>query len=268
MKPRITKRNIDFILHNPGIALRFLTGRSSYERILQERVGKDLEFIRRQALVVGANSGLLRLPLGEIDTMLRTIAPASTQGSWRLLNKWHAFLYAVTRAAKPVTVIETGVLYGHSSASVLAGLEDNAEGRLISVDLPAEQHQSVICGGKFIQAGLTNGKFAVGCAVPLSLRSRWNLQLGNSLELLPKILNETGPISMFIHDSLHTYDHMMSEFELGYSALEPGGLLISDDIGYNSAWQGFCKSKGEDWKVLSKELETDNQFGFLIKSSK
>jgi len=60
----------------------------------------------------------------------------------------------------------------------------------------------------------------------------------------------------------------MSEFELGYRALDSGGLLISDDIGYNSAWQDFCKSKGEDWKILSKELETDDQFGFLIKSSR
>jgi len=44
--------------------------------------------------------------------------------------------------------------------------------------------------------------------------------------------------------------------------------LISDDTGYNSAWQDFCISKGEDWKILSKELETDDQFGFLIKSSR
>jgi len=61
---------------------------------------------------------------------------------------------------------------------------------------------------------------------------------------------------------------MMAEFELGYNALEPGGLLISDDIGYNSAWLDFCNSKNEDSKILSKELETDDQFGFLVKSSR
>jgi len=268
LKLKLSKRYIDFALHHPRIALGLLTGRSDYEEALRERIAKDVEFIRRKALPVGANPDFLELPPDEIDSKLRMIAPANTKRSWRLLNKWHAFLYAVTRAAKPVTVIETGVLYGHSSASILAGLEDNAAGRLISVDLPLKQHQSVICDGKHIQVGITTGKFAVGSAVPLALRSRWNLQLGNSLELLPKILNETGPISIFIHDSLHTYDHMMSEFELGYRALDSGGLLISDDIGYNSAWQDFCKSKGEDWKILSKESETDDQFGFLIKSSK
>jgi len=61
---------------------------------------------------------------------------------------------------------------------------------------------------------------------------------------------------------------MMAEFQLGYAALDPGRLLISNDTGYNSAWQDFCKSKSEDWKIPSKELETDDQFGFLIKSSR
>jgi len=61
---------------------------------------------------------------------------------------------------------------------------------------------------------------------------------------------------------------MMAEFELGYNALEPGGLLISDDIGYNSAWPDFCKSKEEDWRTFSKSSETGDQFGFLLKSSK
>ena len=167
----------------------------------------------------------------------------------------------------PGTVIETGVLYGHSSASILAGLEDNRRGNLVSIDLPVEQHKSMIENGKHVQVGIGSPHLAVGCAVPVSLRSRWNIQLGNSLELLPKILQETGRISIFIHDSLHTYDHMIAEFRLSYDALEPGGLLISDDIEYNSAWKDFCRSKSESWKAIAKGPEPRNLFGFLIKSS-
>jgi hypothetical protein len=59
---------------------------------------------------------------------------------------------------------------------------------------------------------------------------------------------------------------MMAEFSLGYDALEPGGLLISDDIGYNSAWQDFCESKEQEWEALSKGKESGDKFGFLIKS--
>jgi hypothetical protein len=59
---------------------------------------------------------------------------------------------------------------------------------------------------------------------------------------------------------------MMAEFSLGFDALEPGGLLISDDIGYNLAWHDFCESKKEDWKALSKGSESGDKFAFLIKS--
>ena len=59
---------------------------------------------------------------------------------------------------------------------------------------------------------------------------------------------------------------MMAEFSLGYDVLEPGGLLISDDIGYNLAWQDFCELKKEDWGTLSKGPESDDKFGFLVKS--
>jgi hypothetical protein len=59
---------------------------------------------------------------------------------------------------------------------------------------------------------------------------------------------------------------MMAEFRLGYDALEPRGLLVSDDIGYNSAWSDFCRSKNEKWKAFSKDRETSNLFAFLVKS--
>jgi predicted O-methyltransferase YrrM len=174
----------------------------------------------------------------------------------------------ITRGADPATVVETGVLYGYSSAAILSALADNKKGRLISIDLPTEAHQSVIVDRQYIQVGLPSDEFSVGCAIPIPLRKRWSLRLGNALELLPKILEETGPISIFIHDSLHTYDHMMGEFRLGYDALEPGGLMIADDIGYNAAWQDFCRSKNQDWRVLSKGPDALDQFGFLTKSPK
>ena len=267
MNLRFTRRNLAFALHNPRFALGLVTRRLDYEQVLRERVSKDLEFIRRRAAAIRANQEFANLSQHEIEDKLRTITPAYLESSWRLLNKWHAFLYTVTRAVMPRTVIETGILYGHSSASILAALEDNQRGNLISLDLPVEQHKSIIENGKHVQVGIGSPHLAVGCAVPISLRSRWNIQLGNSLELLPKILQETGRISIFIHDSLHTYDHMMAEFRLSYDALEPGGLLISDDIEYNSAWKDFCRSKSESWKAIAKGPEPRNLFGFLIKSS-
>src|SRR5207249_1133315 len=108
-------------------------------------------------------------------------------------------------------------------------------------------------------------RLSLGCVVPNQLRSRWSVQLGNSLEMLPRMTNQIGPLSIFVHDSLHTYHHMISEFRLGYDALKSGGLMISDDTSYNSAWSDFCKSKNEDWTSISKGQHTSEMFSFLIK---
>src|SRR5206468_3608115 len=161
---KFTRRNLGFALHNPRFALGLVTRRLDYEQVLRERVSKDLEFIRRRAAAIRANQEFANLSQHEIEDELRKITPAYLESSWRLLNKWHAFLYTVTRAVMPRTVIETGVLYGHSSASILAALQDNRKGNLISIDLPPEQHQSVIEDRRHIQVGIRSANLAVGCA--------------------------------------------------------------------------------------------------------
>jgi predicted O-methyltransferase YrrM len=233
--------------------------------VLRVLVRNDIGLLRLQARQVLGTSNFLKLSEKEMAKVLDEITPAKQESSWRMLNRWHSFLYAIVRGYSPSLVVETGVLYGHSSAAILAALEDNGAGRLTSIDLPREEHQNIIIGRQHVQVGLSSNELSIGCAVPVDLRSRWNLVLGNSLELLPKLLGETGDVSIFIHDSLHTYDHMMAEFRLGYDALERGGVLVSDDIGYNSAWSDFCKSKSEKWKAFSKDGEANNQFAFLSK---
>jgi hypothetical protein len=267
LKPKLTKRGIQLGLHDPFLALRLLFGRSTYEETLQEQLAKDLNLLAHRAIDTSMPKHFLQQSPETIEEWLGLIAPAKTKSSWRMLDRWHSFLYAATRVITPSIVIETGVLYGHSSAAILTALSQNKRGLLVSVDLPPEQHRTVVDGRQHIQVGLNSSQLSVGCAIPSFLRSKWKLQLGNSIELLPKIFDEVGPVSMFIHDSFHTYDHMMAEYRLGYDFLEPGGLLVSDDIGYNFAWSDFCHSKKENWTTLSKEPGTREQFGFLIKSN-
>jgi len=235
--------------------------------VLRVLVEKDLDLLRSRVGSHFNDKSLPHLSQETIQETLRLISPTNHESSFGRLGRWHSFLYTMTRSVLPKTVIETGVLYGHSSACVLAALEDNRKGKLISIDLPVGEHQTVVIGRQHVQVGISSDELSIGSAVPNSLRQRWTLRFGNSLDILPKILNDVAPVSMFIHDSLHTYDHMMAEFRLGYDALEPGGFLISDDIGYNSAWQDFCRSRKEEWKELSKGLDENDKFGFLIKSS-
>jgi len=49
-------------------------------------------------------------------------------------------------------------------------------------------------------------------------------------------------MDIFIHDSLHTYEHMKFEFEEAYPHLRANGFLISDDASWNSAFAEFVQS--------------------------
>jgi predicted O-methyltransferase YrrM len=135
--------------------------------------------------------------------------------------------YAAIRAVRPKIVVETGVANGVSSAYLLLALRANSCGSLYSIGL---DEKGFIPRGK-----------SLGWVVPAELRSRWRILIGDSREILPKLLAELGPIDVFIHDSLHTYEHMLWEYRAAYPSLCNGGLLFSDDALWNSAFMDFAR---------------------------
>ena len=58
--------------------------------------------------------------------------------------------------------------------------------------------------------------------------------------MLPAVLQDVGMIDIFIHDSLHTYDHMLFEYRTAWPHLRPGGILLSDDTDWNRAFPTFA----------------------------
>ena len=122
-------------------------------------------------------------------------------------------LYLLVRAARPRTVVETGVLYGASSAHILAALARNGGGELFSVELGRDPREP------------SHDHF-----VPEELRTRWRLIIGDSRQVLPRLLDGCASIDMFYHDSLHTFDHMTWEFATALPHLSPSGVLASDDV--------------------------------------
>jgi len=131
------------------------------------------------------------------------------------------FLYLVVRSLKPDVIVETGVNTGESSTYILQGLEDNDNGKLYSIDLPPT--------GEMGQNYLRSDKIS-GWIIPDYLRKRWELNLGPSQELLPPLLEKLKSIDIFFHDSLHTYEHMLFEYETSWKFINDRGLLMSDDI--------------------------------------
>ncbi|MBA3258822.1 MAG: class I SAM-dependent methyltransferase [Gemmatimonadales bacterium] len=122
-------------------------------------------------------------------------------------------LYLLVRAARPRVVVDTGVLYGGSTAHILEALARNGVGKLHSIDIgrspdePPHDH--------FVRP---------------EVQSRWELVIGDSRRELPPLLRRCETIDMFHHDSLHTWDHMTWEFETAFPHLSADGILSSDDI--------------------------------------
>lgn len=152
-------------------------------------------------------------------------------------------LYAICRLLRPKVVVETGVASGMSSAYVLQSLHDNQEGRLYSIDLPNADTEALL--GKVLTT-LPEGR-GPGWLVPEWLRDRWDLRIGKSADLLPPLLEELGRLDIFLHDSEHSFENMMFEFNAAWPRLGSRGLLLSDDVDMpvtRGAFYEFAKQVG------------------------
>lgn len=151
-------------------------------------------------------------------------------------------LYLLVRAVRPRHVVETGVLYGASSAHILAALARNGEGELHSIEI-----------------GKDPGEPTHDYLVPQELWARWELSIGDARWELPALLERLPAVSLFHHDSLHTYDHMMWEFETVYPHLDSDGVLSSDDVlsaeslrhlFRKNAFTSFCENRAQHWATF------------------
>jgi len=70
------------------------------------------------------------------------------------------------------------------------------------------------------------------------------LILGKSSEKLAPLLKKVAEIDIFLHDSEHSYQNMLWEFQTAWLYLKAGGLLLSHNIDTNDAFSGFCQGHG------------------------
>lgn len=155
-------------------------------------------------------------------------------------------LYVICRILKPRIVIETGVASGLSSAYILQALEDNGRGRLYSIDMPNYEEILVKQKGTYLPnpiAVLPPNK-KPGWIIPENLKKNWMLRVGLSKDELPVLLREVGEIDLFLHDSEHTYENMIFEYRTAWPFLTKNGILLSHDIGWNSAFDDFARHMG------------------------
>lgn len=141
--------------------------------------------------------------------------------------------YALIRELKPKVVVETGTAKGSMTSWVLAALEKNGIGKLISIDIPSEE-------GK-LTMGLSVYKKDTGLLIPKEYHAQWHYIAGDAKLYLPKVLSE-NEVDVFIHDSLHTRTHMLYEYNVARALMKPEAVIISDDILWNNAYFSFISS--------------------------
>ncbi len=169
----------------------------------------------------------------------------------------------ITRKLEPDTVIETSVHRGVSALFILQALEDNGKGMLYSIDLP---YASYTTDRKEItKSSLPENK--MGICVQTRLRNRWKLILGNSRKELPALLEKVKNVDIFLHDSEHTFNHMMWEFETVWPYLNNNGVLISDDIEWSDAFKVFSNRVKSFTAEFCRDRQTQGmgRFGIIIK---
>ncbi len=137
-------------------------------------------------------------------------------------------LYICVRLMKPAFVVETGVGAGFSTACILKALKRNNFGMLYSIDLFKDDE-------------------TCGWIIPNQLKKRWRLIKGSSANHLNPLLSQLGLIDIFIHDSDHSYENMISEFRRVWPHLKKGGIFMAHDVGRNDALFDFLKEIQFPW---------------------
>jgi predicted O-methyltransferase YrrM len=222
--------------------------------------------VRRRLRALGVDDASAFLAeLDDVHATVRTavaeyamLAPEFAAGSVDPVEG--GLLYALVRSRRPDAVVETGTASGISSTYLLAALARNAHGRLYSIDLPfqageGDEYHGVVPGTTIDlddASPIPPGK-EPGWAVPAAFRDRWELRLGDARELLPALLGELGEIGVFFHDSLHSREHMLFEFEAAWPHIAPGGVLLADDIFQrrHDALPAFARSVGRPFTTFA-----------------
>ena len=138
-----------------------------------------------------------------------------------------ATLYGLTRWLRPAGIVESGGYIGMSSAFILKALADEKleTAKLYSIELSQDCDQ--------------------GALIPSELRSASAgfVPMRGKVEDFLRRDQLPSSIDMFLHDSSHSYRHMLWEFRQFWPRLRDGGLLVSHDVQMNAAFAEFVTDR-------------------------
>jgi len=241
--PAVCFQNLKKFIRHPSLLLSILGGEValSKQHVMIEL--RAAEYIYEQCM-----KGINEMHLTDTHNIVTEIYSHFSRRSC-----YHnSFLYGVARWFRPRIVIEAGVHYGASTAFLLSALKLNGVGHLWSVDMPNQTYSYV---GRHGECRTHSDLLPAGCdpgfVVPHTIRDRWTLVLGDVRDALPRLIAKLPAVDLFFHDSANTYEIMRFEYEIVWPLLASGGILLSDDIDWNGAFQDFCTSRSLRYSLIN-----------------
>jgi len=87
--------------------------------------------------------------------------------------------------------------------------------------------------------------------------------LGDAPLEIKKLFKKIDSIDIFLHDSSHTYQNMMKEYQIVWPHIKKGGFLLSDDVSENDAFLDFSDQVEKEPIIIKKEGAS--HFGLIRK---
>ena len=183
-------------------------------------------------------AGALNLPVVDVEALIRELRDDQDFNN-RLRDRMRARddreeeprfgrrvgWYCIVRATRPSVVVETGTHDGLGTALLARALWRNAAagspGVLLSFDVDP----------------------ASGWLVDESLEPYVERHIGDARETLPAALADRR-VGVFVHDSLHTYEHERFELETALAHRDDAIVLISDNSHESTALPDVCAESG------------------------
>jgi len=140
-------------------------------------------------------------------------------------------LKMLIKELRPKTVIETGVANGISTRQILSSFKEFnlRDSKLYSFDID----------------------YRVGTPDLLS-NPQFKFVVIDSKNSFLDAMKKIKSVDLFYHDSDHSYDNQMLEYETAWEVLNPkNGVLVSDDINWSNAFLDFCKKVNRKPLLLS-----------------
>ena len=209
-------------------------------RVLGNRAAPDLPWLTK---VTGCSTGEAEAAVSSLEAHSRLVDHLASE----VMSTGRAYyaqfpapidLFALVRITRPVTVVESGVASGISSAFILMGLKSNRSGTLRSIDYPVQRKGAR--GGE--SWAIPQGRSS-GWAVPGGLRKSWDLHIGRSEDLLKPLLAGAGGLDFYCHDSPVDEAHFEFEMKAVLPHLRPGSLVVADNI-YWGTFRDSAESVG------------------------